>query len=555
LIKRFTVGGGAKGRPAAASYAGDGEPNFAGDPEWEEYMQVKGDAGLEVRIPVQAGPRVVSVSFVREQWEPEGLPQPLQRGRVIANDEVYMDHANVDSVQIAGPYQIAGPAKDTPSRRAIFVCQPGPALGERPCATKILSRIARLAYRRPVTAADLKTLLTFFDNGRRDSGSFESGIQFALERMMADPDFLLRVHRDPAGPKQATYRLSDLEVASRLSFFLWSSIPDDRLLSLAERRQLTTPPILEKEVRRMLADPRATHALVDDFAAQWLNLRRVGEVVVDPIKYPNYDESLLQAFKQETELFVASNLREDRSVAELLNANYTFVNERLARQYGIPGIYGSRFRRVTLPNHEQRGGLLAQGALLATTSYPDRTSPVLRGKWLLNNILGLPVPPPPPGVDTNLETKPGAKPASIRERLAQHRQNPSCNSCHSAIDPLGFALENFDVIGGWRTVDESGKPVDASGSTLSGAKVQGLSGLRALLLDRPEQFPRTVTEKLLAYALGRRIEYYDEPAVRSIVRDAAAHEYRWSSIILGIVKSPTFLMRTSNKETTHGSAD
>ncbi len=550
LLKRFTVGGGAKGRPAGASYAGDGEPGFAGDPEWEKYMQVTGDAGLEVRVRVEAGPRVVGVSFVREMWEPEGLPQPLQRGRVIANDQVYMDYANVRSVQIGGPYQTAGAAKDTPGRRAIFVCKPGGAVEERSCAATILSRMARLAYRRPATKADVATLLEFFDTGRRDGGSFDHGIQFALERELVDPDFLLRVHRDPPASAR-TYRLSDLEVASRLSFFLWSSIPDERLLSLAESGQLSSPLVLEKEVRRMLADPRATDALVDDFAAQWLNLRRVAEVVVDPNRYPNYDESLLQAFKRETELFVARTLREDRSVADLLNANYTFVNERLARHYGIPGIYGSRFRRVTLPNHAQRGGLLAQGALLATTSYPDRTSPVLRGKWLLNNIFGLPVPPPPPGVDTNLETKPGAKTASIRERLAQHRKNPSCNSCHSAIDPLGFTLENFDVIGGWRTVDESGKPVDASGSTLSGARVEGLSGLRALLLDQPERFPRTAAEgigqelKLLAYALGRRLEYYDRPAVRKIVRDAAAGDYRWSSIILGIVKSPAFLMRAS----------
>jgi hypothetical protein len=267
----------------------------------------------------------------------------------------------------------------------------------------------------------------------------------------------------------------------------------------------------------------------------------VGEVVVDPEKYPNYDESLLLAFKRETEMFVASTLREDRSVGELLNADYTFVNERLARHYGIPGIYGSRFRRVTLMNHEQRGGLLAEGALLATTSYPDRTSPVLRGKWLLNNIFGLPVPPPPPGVDTNLDAKPGAADLSMRDRLAQHRQNPSCNSCHSMIDPLGFALENFDVIGGWRSVDEAGKPVDASGSTASGSKIEGLAGLRSLLLAEPEQFPRTLTEKLLSYALGRRLEYYDRPAVREIVRGAGAHEYRWSAIILGIVESPTFL--------------
>src|SRR5579864_2122632 len=540
LLKRFTVGGSAQGRPAASSYAGDGEPGFAGAPEWEKYMQITGDAGLEVRVPVKAGPRVVGVSFVRELWEPEGLPQPLQRGRVITDDEVYMDYANVGSVQIGGPYETAGLAKDTPSRRAIFVCQPGPsAAEERACATKILSKMSRLAYRRPSTKADVQTLLEFFDAGRHDGGSFDTGIQYALERLLVDPDFLLRVHRSPATP--GTYRISDLEVASRLSFFLWSSIPDEHLLGLAERGQLTNPANLEKEVRRMLADPRATQALVDDFAAQWLNLRLVEEVVVDPDRYPMYDESLLQGFKQKTEMFIANTLREDRSVADLLDANYTFVNERLARHYGIPGIYGSRFRRVNLPNHDQRGGVLAQGALLATTSYPDRTSPVLRGKWLLNNIFGLPIPPPPPGVDTNAVNKPGATASSMRERLAQHRQSATCNSCHSVIDPLGFALENFDAIGGWRSVDESGKPVDASGSTVSGAKVDGLPGLRALLLDQPEQFPRTVTEKLLSYALGRRLEYYDRPAVRKIVRDAAAQDYRWSSLIVGIVDSPPFL--------------
>jgi len=546
LVKRFTVGGGAQGRPAASSYAGDGEPGFAGDDSWEKYMQIGGDAGLEVRVPVAAGPRTVGVSFVRALWEPEGLAQPLQRGRVITDDQVYMDYARVGSVQIGGPYQNAGPAKDTPSRRAIYVCQPKAGADESDCAAKILSKMARLAYRRPVTSADVATLLEFFKTGRHDGGSFDAGIQFALERVLVDPDFLLRVHRDPRQAHGA-YRLNDLEIASRLSFFLWSSIPDDRLLSLAERGELTTAATFDKEVRRMLADPRAVDALVNDFAAQWLNLRRVGEVVVDQDRYPNYDLSLMQAFQRETELFVGSTIREDRRVADLLNADYTFVNERLARHYGIPGVYGSRFRRVTLPNHDQRGGLLAQGALLATTSYPDRTSPVLRGKWLLNNIFGLPIPPPPPGVDTNLsEVKPGQRPPSMRERLAQHRQTPSCNSCHSVIDPLGFALENFDVIGGWRTIDESGRAVDASGTTASGATINGLSGLRLLLLDDPEQFPRTVTEKLLTYALGRRLEYYDRPAIRKIVRDASAQDYRWSSIVLGIVKSPTFLMRQTS---------
>jgi hypothetical protein len=475
-------------------------------------------------------------------WEPEGLPQPLQRGRVIANDQVYMDHANVGSVQIGGPYQTAAASKDTPSRRAIFVCEPKGAAEERPCAATILSRMARLAYRRPNSKADLETLLQFFDSGRRDGGTFDTGIQFALERMLVDPDFLLRVHKPAAG---GPARLSDLELASRLSFFVWGSIPDDRLLTLAETGGLAKPDILEKETRRMLADPRAIHSLVNGFAAQWLNLRRVEEVVVDPIRYPKYDLSLLQAFQQETEMFVASTIREDRSVIDLLGADYTFVNGRLARHYGIPGIYGSRFRRVAIANREQRGGLLAHGALLVTTSYPDRTSPVLRGKWLLNNILGIPVPPPPPGVDTNLETKPGQITATIRERLAEHRRNPACNSCHSAIDPLGFALENFDVIGSWRTADESGHPVDAIGSTINGAKLEGFAGLRGLLLSQPDQFARTLTEKLLAYAIGRKIEYHDQPAIRRIVRDAAAEQYRWSSIILGIVRSPTFLMPAS----------
>jgi mono/diheme cytochrome c family protein len=546
LLKRFSVGGQGKGRPAAASYAGDGEPGFAGDPAWETYMQLTGDAGLEVRLPVKAGSRVVGVSFVREMWEPEGLPQPVQLGRVISNDQVYMGYANVGSVEIGGPYDAPSAPLTAKKPGTIFFCQPPKAATEeRPCATAILSRVARLAYRRPVTKTDVDTLLQFFDNGRKDGGSFESGIQFALERMLVDPDFLLRIHRDPA-QVVAAYRMSDLEVASRLSFFLWSSIPDDRLLTLAEHGELTNPATLQKEVRRMLADKRATDALVHNFAAQWLNLRQIEDVVVDPVKYPLYDESLLQAFRTETEMFVASTLQDDRSVDELLNADYTFVNERLARHYGIPNVYGTRFRRVSLPNHDQRGGLLTQGALLVTTSYPNRTSPVLRGKWLLNNILGLPIPPPPPGVNTTLETKPGAAPVSIRERLAQHRTNPSCNSCHSVIDPLGFSLENFDVVGGWRTIDEAGKPVDASGTTASGEKIEGLAGLRAMLLDQPDRFPRTVTEKLMAYALGRRLEYYDNPSVRGIVRDAAAKQYRWSSIVEGIVASPAFLMRDSS---------
>jgi mono/diheme cytochrome c family protein len=555
LLKRFTVGGSAPGTPAAASYAGDGEPGFAGAPEWETYMQLTGDAGLEVRVPVAAGPRVVGVSFVRERWEPEGLPQPHQRGRVLTNDQIYMGNAAVGAVQIGGPYAAGAmtAAADTPSRRAIFVCHPNrPTAGPRPsdeaCASTILSRLARRAYRRPVTTADVQTLLEFYARERRAGGSFDAGIQFALERMLVDPDFLLRVQSDPRAAADAptVRRLSDLELATRLSFFLWSSIPDEGLLDAAERGRLSTPQALAGQVQRMLADSRATDALVDDFAAQWLNLRRVGEVVVHPDLYPDFDDNLLDAFARETRLFIADTLRRDVSVAELLRADYTFVNERLARHYGIPGIYGTRFRKVSLPNAAQRGGLLAQGALLATTSYPDRTSPVLRGKWLLDNIFGVYVAPPPADVDTTLaEIRPGTVPPTIRERLAQHRTNPVCASCHAVIDPPGFALEHFDAIGKWRTADESGRPVDATGTTVGGEPIEGLIGLRALLLAEPERFPTTVTEKLLAYALGRRLEFGDRPAVRQIVRGAAAADYRWSALIQGIVSSPTFQMRGS----------
>jgi hypothetical protein len=391
--------------------------------------------------------------------------------------------------------------------------------------------------------------MEFFAAGRQDGGSFDAGIQFALERMLVDPDFLLRVHRTPvnvAAKDKASkaYKLSDLELASRLSFFLWSSIPDDELLTLAEKNQLSNPTTLQKQVKRMTADPRA-EALVKDFAAQWLNLRQVVDVVIDPGKYPEYDDSLLLGFVKETELFVESTIAEDKSVRTLLDADYTFVNERLARHYGIDGVYGTRFRKISLPDKNKRGGLLAQGSILVTTSYPERTSPVLRGKWLLNNIFGLAVPPPPPGVNTALEQKAGAAPKTIRERLEQHRTQPVCNSCHSVIDPLGFALENFDVVGAWRSIDDTGKKVDSVGTTVSGVQIDGLAGLRDLLLARPEQFPQTLTEKLMAYALGRRVEYYDQPSVRKIVHDAAAKDYRWSAIIQGIVESPAFLMRTA----------
>jgi len=551
LVERYTVGGGATAyRPAAASYAGSGEPGSFGDPEWEEYMQLTGDAHLEARVHVGAGPRVVGVSFVREQFEPEGLPQPLQRGRVLTNDQIYMDIASVHSVQIAGPYAVDDLTAETPSRQRIFVCRPEPGTPSEACARRILSTLARRAYRRPVTDEDVDALLAFFREGSAAGGSFDAGIQLALERLLVDPEFLLRVYRTPASVAAgAVYPLDDLEVATRLSFFLWSTIPDDELLELAEQGRLTQPAVLEAQVRRMLADPRAAEGLVDGFASQWLNLRLLPEKLADPDKYPDFDDSLLEAFRQETEMLVASTLAEDRPIPELLSADYTFVNERLARFYGIEGVYGTRPRRVPVPDPQRRAGLLGHGGLMALTAYPDRTSPVLRGKWLLDNILGADPPPPPANVDTSLDQGREVANLSIRERLDRHRTDRLCNSCHGLIDPLGFALENFDATGQWRDVDETGAPVDARGTLPSGLELDGVASLRELLLSYDEQFVRTVTEKLMSYALGRPLLHSDEPIVRRIVRDAKDDEYRWSEIVLGIVESPAFLMRRAGDVT------
>jgi len=544
LVERLTVGGEAPGRPAPVTFT----IAERGDPEWEAYLQ-SADERLEVRAPVEAGPRTVSVSFVRNIWEPEGILKPRQAGEVLSNDEVYNGNAAVSAVAIGGPYAVTGPG-DTPSRQAIFTCRPSTAApaDERACAAEIVSRLARRAYRRPVTPEDVDTLLGFFDSGREDGGSFDAGIQLALERMLVDPDFLLRIERDPVGAAAgAPYRLSDVEVASRLSFFLWGSIPDDALLDAAEQGTLTEPAVLEAQVRRMLADPRA-RSLVDDFAIQWLHLRNLEDVTGDPVPFPDFDDNLVEAFRQETTLFLASTLREDRSVLDVLDADYTYVNERLARHYGIPGIYGSRFRRVALPDREQRGGLLGQGGLLALTSYPTRTSPVLRGKWLLDTILGAPPPSPPADVPALPERGEEGRTTSVRERLERHRQAPACATCHASIDPPGFALEQFDGLGAWRTADEFGNPIDATATMPDGRTVAGMAGLRALLLERPERFAGTVAEKLLSYALGRGLEHVDRPTVRAVVRDAAADDYRWSALIAGIVKSPAFLMRNAAAE-------
>ncbi len=537
-IKQFTVGGEAPGMPAPLSFAG----NIRGDPDWETYM-LHADEGLEVRIPVKAGPRVVGVSFPRELWEPEGVLQPRQTGFALAVNETADGNPAVGSVEIAGPYTVDGPG-DTPSRQKIFVCRPMRPADEAPCAKQILSTLARRAYRRPVPEGDVRTLLSFYEAGRRD-GSFDAGIQFALERLLADPDFLFRIERDPVDIAPATaYAVSGLALASRLSFFLWSSIPDDELLDLAARGELSDPVVQEQQVRRMLADARSK-ALVDNFVGQWLYLRNLRSVYPDADVFPEFDENLREAFQRETELFIENLLREDRSVVELLNANYTFVNERLARHYGIPNIYGSRFRRVTFDNAE-RGGVLGHGSLMTVTSYPNRTSPVLRGKWVLENLLGTPPPEPPPNIPSLEERDTDGKALSIRDAMVQHRADPSCAVCHAPMDPLGFALENYDAIGEWRTISDARSPIDASGVLPDGSRFEGPAGLRALLLSRPDQFVGTVTAKLLTYALGRGVEYYDAPAVRKIVREAAGEDYRWSAIILGIVKSTPFQMRRSD---------
>ncbi len=541
LIERFSIGGDAPGTPAPLSFTGTGEP---GSIDWELYMLREEAAGLEVRVPITAGPHLVTASYVRQQFELEDIPQPVQGGRLNANSEVYLDYQKVHAIEIGGPYTTSTSvsAVNSPSRRLIFSCTPTRQSEESACATEILTRMARQAYRRPVTSMDTELLMGFFNSGREQGASFEAGIQFALEFMLSDPDFLIRSYDHPRqiAPGEL-FGLSDLELASRLSFFLWSSGPDNTLLELAERNGLSEPANFERQVRRMLADPRAVTTLVEDFAAQWLNLRRLDEVQINTVIFPEYDMSLIEGFEKETELFIAETLSQDTSVLELLNANYSFLNERLARHYGVEGIYGSRFRKTEFPDSSQRGGLMAQGSLLTVTSYPGRTSPVLRGKWLLDNLLGTPPPPPPPNVPILPDASPGEIPTSIRERLTRHREDPVCSTCHTVIDPLGFALENFDVIGAWRDFDEIGNPVDPNGNYPGGVEFAGFEDLRHWMAGRPDQFAHTLVEKLMTYALGRRVEYYDQPTIRAIVREAAEQDYSWSSLILGIVKSPAFM--------------
>ena len=518
-VELFTVGENPPERLASGVFAFDADPD------------------VQVRVPLRAGPREVAVAFLPKSGAvSEGLVRSY-RSR--------SQQPSIASLIISGPYGADG-AGDTPSRRRILTCRPrtgAAGADQAACARSILSSLARRAYRRPVTGGDLDRLLPFFEQGRGEGG-FERGIQRALERLLVSPEFLFRVERDPGGVAAGdVYPVSDLEMASRLSFFLWSSIPDEELLDTAVRGELRDPGVLERQVRRMLADDRSA-ALVDNFAEQWLFLRDVDAKEPDAGFFPGFDENLRRAFRRETELFVDSVLRGDGSVLDLLTASHTFVNERLARHYGIPHVYGSHFRRVELDSPERRG-LLGQGSILTLTSYATRTSPVLRGKWILENLLSSPPPPPPPDVPSLDETTESGEARSMREAMEQHRANPACASCHSQMDPLGFALENFDAIGRWRTVSESDTPIDASGVLPDGRRFEGPAGLRTALLHAPDQFVHTVTEKLLTYALGRGIEHFDAPTIRAIVRDAERDGYSFASIVLGIVNSTPFQMRKS----------
>ena len=495
---------------------------------------------LTIRAPVKAGPHTVSAAFLK-------TPSTLLE----TERQPYQAHFNMDrhprikpaiySITINGPYEAKGPG-DTPSRSRIFVCKPTKPGEEDGCAKKILATLMRRAYRRPVTEADFRAPLKLYKDARKDGG-FEDGIEMALRAVLISPEFVFRVEQDPAGVAPNTaYRLTDVELASRLSFFLWSSIPDDELLDTAISGKLKTPAALEKQVRRMLADPRS-RVLATNFAEQWLYLRNLASASPDMRLFPDFDDNLRQSFRQETELFFESIMREDRNVLDLLGANYTFLNQRLAKHYGIPNIYGSRFRRVTFDDGS-RGGLLRQGSVLTVTSYATRTSPVIRGKWILDNILGTPPPPPPAAVPALKENTGIGKELPMRARLAEHRANPACSGCHNLMDPIGFSLENYDALGRWRTTDAA-TPIDAAGGLPDGSKFEGVAGLQKALVSHPELFVTTFSEKLLTYALGRGVEHYDAPAIRRIVKDAGASDYRFSSVILGIVNSTPFQMRRS----------
>ena len=537
-IKQFTVGGERHGETGLLQTRTGNY--FMGDPEQKAYEFGGAEDGLEVRLPVQAGARLVGVTFLKKSVKPEGLLEYQPRPMAADIDEYKGGQPGIGSFTIAGPYQVKG-VGDTPSRRRIFVCYPQSSAEEESCAQKILSTLARRAYRRPVTDEEVDPLLSLYRTGRSERG-FEAGIGLALQRILAGPEFLFRIERDPEQvPPDTAYPISDVELASRLSFFLWSSIPDDQLLELAESGRLKDPEVLEEQVRRMLDDQRSG-ALVDNFAGQWLYLRNVSFWQPARREFPDYDGELRHALTQETRLFFDSMLREDRSLLDLLNADYTFLNERLAQHYGIPNVYGDSFRRVKLTD-ESRKGLLGKGSILMVTSRPNRTSPVLRGKWVAANLLGTPPPPPPPDVPPLNESGDEVGGLTMRDRMLEHQANPACASCHATFDPFGFALENFNAVGQWRTTDGEA-PIDASAVLPDGTRFEGPVELRSVLLDDSERFVRNLTGKLLIYALGRDLDYGDDMVVRNIVREGAP-SYRWSSLILGIVKSTPFQMRRS----------
>ena len=501
----------------------------------EDHSKV--DTGMHVRIPVTAGSHEVAAAFLKK---PTAL---LETER-----QPYQAHFNMDrhprvqpalySISMVGPFDSTGPGRTT-SRERIFVCH----TDDDVCAKKIISTLARRAWRKPVDDSGIQAPMRFYREARKNGG-FENGIEMALRAILVSPQFIFHIEQDPDGAAPGTaYRLSDLELANRLSFFLWSSIPDDELLNIAIRGELKQPAVLQKQVRRMLADQRS-EALVNNFAEQWLYLRNLASANPDMRTFPDFDDNLRQSLRRETELFFESIMREDRSVLDLLRANYTFVNERLARHYGIPNIYGSRFRRVAFGPDDHRGGLLSQGSILTVTSYATRTSPVIRGKWILANILGTPPPPPPANVPALKEAGETGKILTVRERLAEHRANAACAGCHKLMDPIGFSLENFDAVGRWRSA-ENGTPVDAGGGLPDGSTFNGVAGLKNALLARPELFVSTTAEKMLTYAVGRGMEDYDAPAVRKIEAEARTSDYRFSALVLGVVNSVPFQMRRS----------
>ena len=522
LVKRFEVGG-------IGRYGG---------------QDVRGhdlDAHLVVQVPVTAGPHEITVAFPKKS---HAQPQPGERKPFIKSLISYGSVSGlpiVHRVIVEGPFGVTGPG-DTPSRRRVFVCHPSRPVDEAPCAEEIISTLARRAYRRPATDAEVQELVRHYEAKRQTAG-FESGIQMALRALLVQPEFLFRIEQDPSGFTPDTAApVSDLELASRLSFFLWSSIPDEELLTLAESGRLREPAVLEQQTRRMLADPRA-YQLVSNFAAQWLYTRNMGATFPNGALFPDYDDNLRQAMRRETELLFESIMREDRSVVDLLTADYTFINERLARHYGMPNVYGSHFRRVTLADDNRRRGLLGQGSLLTVTSHATRTSPVQRGKWILENILGAPPPDPPPNVPPLPEANDLSR-LTMRERMEQHRASPVCAACHERMDPLGLALESYDAVGHLRTVrGASSEAIDVSGVMPDGTTFDGMGGLQEVLVSRSGEFLQTFTEKLLTYALGRGVEYYDMPAVRAILRDAATRDHRFSSFVLGIVRSTPFQLR------------